>query len=266
MSFTAPGGTMTASPPSRANTSPPDHAIAPLLRSIQGQLTDIQQRIDRLESLATEGKAMSGAAIEFFDDQATQWQQKNVDVEARVALLHELAETLTRPSVLQHLLALTRQTDQLNTFLQMLHELPGIAATSIDIFDSMMDQATKRGLDIDARLRALATAGEHLSSPAAIATLEALFGDGSTQDPPPQRLENPILQLLVDASDALREAIEQPAERTGLFGLLRAGRNREVQTFTAFSLRLARSLGKRLQATDNMHVVEYQTASKNLPE
>lgn len=237
------GGFMTSSSTHNGQT------LEQLMRDVRDELTQLNTRLDRLEAIIQQTSDVGGTALNIFDSYAAKWRAQGIDVEERAAVLQDIVENLTRPSVLRNVHKLSKQTHQVNDLLQVLNELPGIIATGIDIFDSMMDEANKRGLDMDARIRSLGVAGEYLSSPAAIATLEALFGDGDALDDAP--VDNPILQLLIDATGAVRETIQHPRERTGMFGLLRAGRDKDVQTFTAFSIRLVRSLGQRLRATEN---------------
>lgn len=239
---------MDSSPTKRSGD--PD-TVASALQDIQAQLTQLNERMARVEQLAAEGKGAGAVVMDSFDAHINKLQEQGVDVGERLSLLQDIGEALTRPEVLRSVHRLARQTDQVTGLLQILGDLPGVAGTVIDIFDSMMDKAKASGLDIDGRLSALIAAGNHLSSPDAISTLEALFDpevhSGDTRVP---RLSNPILQLFIDASGAVREVSAQPPKRTGLFGLMRAGRDKDIQTFTDFSIRLVRSLGQRLAAPD----------------
>lgn len=240
---------MDSSPTSRTQRSGEPDAVASALQAIQAQLTQLNERMARVEQLAAEGKGAGAVAMDSFDAHINTLQRQGVDVGERLSILQDIGEALTRPEVLRSVHRLAKQTDQVTGLLQVLSNLPGVAGTFIDIFDSMMDKAKASGLDIDGRLSALIAAGNHLSSPDAISTLEALFDpevhSGDTRVP---RLSNPILQLFIDASGAVREVSAMPPKRTGLFGIMRAGRDKDVQRFTTFSLRLVRSLGQRLAA------------------
>lgn len=236
-------------PPSNTKVDAADRdTLTTLMRDVQQRLERLDARMDQLESAVLQGRDMGGIAIDTFDSHIDSLRARGVEVDVRSKELLEITELLTKPEVLCRIRRLAGQTDQLVTLLQGVEELPGLAATGIDAFDSIMANAQRRGIDLDSRGQALITALEHLSSPAAVATLEALFGPGrepgSAKAAP---LENPILQLLVDATEAIREAAIQPPSRIGLFGLLRAGKDDDVQTMTSFAVTFARAFGRKLK-------------------
>lgn len=235
--------------PSNKKVDAPDRdTLTELMRDVQQRLERLDARMDQLESAVLQGQDIGAVALDTFDTHVDTLRARGIEIDVRSKELLDITELLTKPEVLGRIRRLAGQTDQLVTLLQGVEELPGLAATGIDTFDSIMANAQRRGIDLDARGEALVTAMEHLSSPAAVATLEALFGPGrapGTAKAAP--LENPILQLLVDATEAVREAATQPPSRIGLFGLLRAGKDDDVQTMTSFAVTFARAFGRKLK-------------------
>lgn len=125
---------------------------------------------------------------------------------------------------------------------------PAALGAAVDTLDSLAARVQASGIDVDERLRILLRAVERLTSPEAIATLEAAFdqmhglrgllGSG-VLDPGP-------VAIVAKAGQALAASATRAPERAGMFGALRALREPDVQRALGFLLDVARRFGATL--------------------
>lgn len=101
--------------------------------------------------------------------------------------------------------------------LALAQQMPGFVAAAVDSFDDAAARLAARGIDVDARTRGVLGTLEGLTSPAMIAATQALI-------------------------DAERE----PPPRIGMFGMLGALRNPDVQRALGLALRIAERVGAAL--------------------
>lgn len=224
--------------------------ILEALQGIRSELASLHGRLDALEAKVGEGQELVAIAADTADTRIDALRARGIDPEARALQLVQIAEAVTEPELLERVHGLASRTQELSILLQSIGELPGLVATLVDAGDTTITAMQARGVDLDARLHALTRAAEHLSSPAALRTLEALFGDGQPDlhAAPEATLDSAVLQLLVDTAEAISEARQAPLTRAGLFGLFRAVNDADVQAASSFAIAFARALGSRLRA------------------
>jgi hypothetical protein len=141
-----------------------------------------------------------------------------LSLDARLQNAAELAGRLTRPQTLK---GLTQLVD-------LAEEAPGFVATAGDILDAWAGHVE----DLDERIQR----GAHLLS----------------RMSRPETLNN--LAQLVEALDGATETARQDSptfKRMGLFGLLSAMREPEMQTAMAFAVSLARGFSRNLNLPKN---------------
>lgn len=113
---------------------------------------------------------------------------------------------------------------------------PGGVAMLTDTFDRLAAGLGDRGVDLDARLRSAIHAVEVATTPRAVGALAALVES--------KLLEPSALAVISHLAAALAEPGE--ARPVGMWGLLRALRDPDVQRALGFLLAVARELGRHL--------------------
>lgn len=182
-------------------------AVVAALDRLEGRLARIEAALARVTGVAAHAEPLAAALVDSFDDAAMRLSTKGVDLDARLHNALVLAERLTAPETVRAIeLALT-----------FARQMPGFVAAAVDSFDDATSRLGERGIDVDARARAMLGTLEWLTSPAMIAAAHALL-DTET-DPPP---------------------------RIGMFGMLGALRNPDVQRALGLAVRVAERVGAAL--------------------
>jgi hypothetical protein len=182
-------------------------AILGALARLEARLSGIEGALARVTGIAAHAEPLTAALVDSFDDAAAQLSTRGVDVDERLRAALSLAERLTAPETVRAVeLALT-----------LAQQLPGFVAAAVDSFDDTAARLGERGIDVDARTRGALSTLEGLTSPAMIA-----------------------------ATHALLEAEREPPARIGMFGLLGALRNPDVQRALGLAVRVAERVGAAL--------------------
>jgi len=138
----------------------------------------------------------------------------------------------------------------------LVESAPGGVAAMADVFDSLAARLADRGVDLDARLRAVVRAVEVATAPRTVAALAALAES---------RLLDPAALAVLDR---LAAAIAEPgaARPIGAWGLLRALRDPDVQRALGFLIEVAREVGRHLGAGElEEHRHHHLTAATEEP-
>lgn len=221
----------------------PDAALVAALDRIAERLDRIEARLAPLETAARGGVAAAGIATETFDRLAAEVGEEEVDARLRAA--RDALVKLSEPATLQ---ALRELADLAPRLVELGHAAPGLLAMLVDTLDGYAARAQDRGIDLDERGRVLLDALERLTSPAAVATLDAIFNRIDTIEHllRSQVLDPRSVDVVSQAADALTISRSQPVAPIGLFGLLGALGEPEVQRAAGFAIQFARAFGQRL--------------------
>lgn len=129
-----------------------------------------------------------------------------------------------------------RVTSALAPLAEVAAAAPGGVAMVTDAFDTLAARLGERGVDLDARLHAVARAVEISTAPRTVHAFAALVES--------KLLEPSALAVLSWLAAALAEPGE--ARPLGAWGLMRALRDPDVQRAVGFVVAVARELGRHL--------------------
>lgn len=116
--------------------------------------------------------------------------------------------------------------------------VPAVVATMTDIVDGVIDRLAERGIDVDERMRALLQAADHLTSPRALDALASLLQS--------EIMAHQTTEVVGRMGRAIVHA-EHEATPVGMWGMLRALRDPEVQRAAGFLVAMARRFGAELR-------------------
>lgn len=122
-------------------------------------------------------------------------------------------------------------------------QVPIAVATVTDIVDSVIARLAERGFDVDARMRALLQAADHLTSPRALDALAAVLQS--------EIMAHQTTEVVARMGRAIVHA-EHEAIPVGMWGLLRALRDPEIQRAAGFLVAMARRFGEELRAVPQL--------------
>jgi hypothetical protein len=122
-------------------------------------------------------------------------------------------------------------------------QVPVAVATVTDIVDSLIARLADRGFDVDARVRALIQAADHLTSPRALDALAAVLQS--------DLMAHQTTEVVGRMGRAIVHA-EHEATPVGVWGLLRALRDPEIQRAAGFLVAMARRFGEELRSVPQL--------------
>jgi uncharacterized protein YjgD (DUF1641 family) len=212
--------------PSTGSTTPGETRsdIEAALRRIEARLERLEQTIEPLIEVTTAAPALTSTAVDMLDD----WATRHGDLDTRLRTLSELVERMTRPEALAPLMAAVELTEQAK---------PAIA-TVTDIVDEAMARAAADGMEIERLVESTKNTLLRLAQLTTAREVQALLDSGM--------LDPAALSTLGLAARAVADASEEPAERVGLFGALRAAQQPSVQRALGFLISVAENLGSSL--------------------
>ncbi|MCA9616104.1 MAG: DUF1641 domain-containing protein [Sandaracinus sp.] len=218
--------TTTSSTATRTTASTSD--LAATLARIDARLERLERRLAPITELAEHAPALAATVGDIVDERAAQLG----DVEDRVGALFDLLERLTRPQTLASL----RQV------VDLAESAPNLVATAVDVFDEVMAEASREGLDlthlVDDSKRLAMGLLRLTTSP----ELRALMTSGM--------LDPRALTTLGSVARTVVEANETEPPKVGMFGAVRALGNDDVQRAVGFLLRVAGGFGRSLRRED----------------
>ncbi len=138
------------------------------------RLDAVEARLDRLAGPVDQAPKLVAAMTDTVDGWTRAAQLRGVDVDAALATGGRLLERVAAPDTLARLERIVERLDAVESSLDMASQLPGMAAMTADIIDGWIRQAQRRGLDLDATLKALLPALTALADPHVVKALEAL--------------------------------------------------------------------------------------------
>lgn len=122
-------------------------------------------------------------------------------------------------------------------------QVPAVVATFTDVLDGLVERLAARGIDVDERMRALLRAADHLTSPRALDALASVLSS--------EILAHQTTEVVGRMGRAIVTA-EHEARPLGMWGLLRALRDPEVQRAAGFLVAMARRFGEELESVPQL--------------
>jgi hypothetical protein len=117
-------------------------------------------------------------------------------------------------------------------------QVPVVVATVTDIVDGVIARLAANGFDVDERMRALLQAAEQLTSPRALDALTSVLQS--------EIMAHQTTEVIGRVGRAIVHA-EHEAKPVGVWGLMRALRDPEVQRAAGFMIAMARRFGEELR-------------------
>ena len=141
---------------------------------VMGRLVDRIELVDQSLMMLEQVPDLAAGAVDTVDRLVAAAAASGIDIDARLRASLTLAERLTNPDTVEALLALTHHADQAAEAAAMMSQAPGMVAGAIDTVDGVIGGLHARGIDVDARVKALLVATEKLTDPAVLGTLTRL--------------------------------------------------------------------------------------------
>jgi uncharacterized protein YjgD (DUF1641 family) len=194
---------------------------AALLERIDARLERIEARLALLDPLIGAAPGLLALAGDTVDGFARELG----DLDERLRALVALAERISRPDTLA----------QLHAALDLLDSSPSLLAIAVDAFDELAREAAARGLALERIVPELGRA---------IETALRMLSSGHVQHLLDSDLLTPgAIEAVGKAARALATAGQGPEAKLGLFGVLGALREPEVQRAVGFAIDVARRFG-----------------------
>ena len=209
-------------------------------------ITRLIDRLDRLEEIAEWADQIPGTVatgVDVLDDALTRAADRGVVVDERVRRGLLLLERLTEDETAAALERLLGRTDDIDRLAELAEQAPDLIATAVDLFDDEYARAAERGYDPEQALRrafgALGRLGELFQSD----EFQALL-DSGVLDPEALKVVGSLGSALVETH---AEAARDETPKQGLFGLLGALRDPDVQRSIGFLTSVAKKFGQNLR-------------------
>ncbi len=206
-----------------------------------------------MATLLERGPGMLSMVTDMADEAIARADQNGIQVEERLHNALHLAEKLTSPQMMENLDKLFRLTDQ----------LPGIVSMVTDMADQRIRQASDQGVYLEERLQNALSVAEKLTRPEMVARIDQLTTlaqqgpglvaalvdtlDGAMQQTNINPLDPRVMGFLAKTGQALSESQTMPPAKVGgLFSMLKALRDPDLQNALGFLINFGKSLGKKI--------------------
>ncbi len=205
--------------------------------------SSIEQVLFERMGISVEDALATGTDV--VDERVSRAAASGIDVEQRLASLGQLLEQLTEPDTMSALGDLIEGLPQLARLAAMAREMPNLVATLGDVLDEYQTQLADQGIDVEKALANGLQATLYLGSQIDSTHLQRL-GELLASD-----VLNPHAVAVVDTaarslSDAREHVCEAPAKGVGMFGLLGALRDPQIQRSLAFAVQFGKCFGRNL--------------------
>lgn len=204
----------------------PDTAQA--LNRLLDRLDTIEEAVEKLDAMMTQGPAMLAMMTDMADDVYHEADAAGVDIDERLRLTLQLAERLTAPRTVEVLTQLMDRMDDLEQLVALGEQAPGFVAMMVDTFDSLHRRAVEAG-----------HSPERLARRSLAATTSLL--ESGVLDPE-------AIEIVGKAGDALVDCrCQDETPEVGLFGLLRAMRDPDTRRALGFLTEFGKRFGQELR-------------------
>ena len=187
---------------------------------------EMMDKLNGLLKLADEAPGIASMVADMADEGYRTAAARGIDIDQRLGATLELVEKLTAPGMIE----------QLKGLLKLLGQAPGIMAMGVDMLDEGYRQTAGNGIDLAALSKKGITVAKRTADLVDSEEFDALLRSD---------LFNPkTLDVLSVVSGALTQCRMDPPQRAGIFKLLGAMRDPEIQKSLGFLLSFARNFGK----------------------
>ncbi|MCB9265924.1 MAG: DUF1641 domain-containing protein [Lewinellaceae bacterium] len=187
---------------------------------------EMVEKLNALLKLADQAPGIASMMADMADDGFRQAAAHGIDVEQRLGAALQLAEQLTAPEMVE----------QLSSLLKLAQQAPGIMAMAVDVVDDGYRQVSGNGVDLAALSKKGITVARRTADLVDSEEFDALLHSD---------LFNPkTLDVLSVVSGALTRCRMDPPKKAGIFKLLGAMGDPEIQKSLGFLLSFARNFGR----------------------
>lgn len=235
------------------NGSPTEGAFslpAQLGDPLLARLDAIDRRLARLEPVLDalgQAPAMAASVVDVVDEQTGRLRDRGVDVEERLVRGLALLERLSDPAVM----------GRVNALLDLAEQAPGLASMAVDIVDEHAGRLRDEGIDPGAALANGARTALQFASMVGPREIHALKTVLASQALSPESVE-----VVSAAAQALVECQGRERQRVGVFALMRAMREPDVQRALDFLIGVTRRFGAALESGPPSAAVVRQQADR----
>lgn len=203
-----------------------------------GRLAQRVQDLEPLVDLAATFEPTVALAGDAFDAWAAEQQARGVDLDARGRAALALLDRLTDPEIAGRLERLVELLPKLTPVAELASTFEPTTAMVFDMVDEHVRGMVERGVDPEQRFQQVVRLAERLTEPAFDAHLHELLDAA------------PSLMAATRTGELFGRAVDEvtasPPPGLGLFGLLRALSNPDVQRALGFFVGVAERVGSRL--------------------
>lgn len=194
-----------------------------ILQRLLEKVESIEKKLEKVTPLIEKGETMTA----IFTDSLDEGIRNSVpNMEERLSAVFSLVNKLSDPAMIE----------KLNQLIELSDRLPGLISMVTDSVDESIMNATKNGLRPDAIFSTLADFTAQLSKLTQSGQLKDLINSGI--------FDAGTLQVVAKAGKAMTSAQKGPVENLGLFGMMRALRDPDVQHAAGFLVAFGKQFGK----------------------
>ena len=232
--------------PTPQRTSSPATRSQDENRKILAALARIEARMTRVEGLVgglrRDGEALAATAMDTIDSKIAGLEARGIDVDARIRAALELVEKLSDPESVR----------AVESMVDLARNAPASLAAVADTFDGVIERLASSGVDVDSRIRVVLRVLERLTAPEALAVVESLL---SNVDQVQYLLDSGIfdpaaVRVLARAAGSIGGLELDKVEPVGLFGAMRALRQRDSQRALGVLVAFSRCFGRAVADPD----------------
>ncbi len=185
-------------------------------------------RLDSLLAMAEQAPGLAAMTADIMDGAYRQAAQNGVDIDARMRAGLEIAEKLTSPDMVA----------KLNSAIDIANQGPGLAAMAVDVIDDAYQQAVVHGTDPEQLIR---------QSVMVVSRLAELLESGEVNNLLDSGIIAPeAVTVIGSTAQALIESRAEPPQKVGLFGMLTAMRDPDMQRAIGFLMSFGKQFGQKL--------------------
>ncbi len=183
--------------------------------------------------------------VDVIDEKVASAVESGIDVDARLTGLGHLLEKLSEPANVAALCGILDSLPQLAQLAKLADEMPNIMATIGDVLDSHQQRCAAQGIDVEKAITNGVHAALFLGSQVDREHLQRI-GDLLGSDVLNPHAVNVVDNAAKSLTNAQQNVCETTPKRIGIFGLLGALRNPEIQRSLAFAVQFGKCFGKNL--------------------
>ena len=199
-----------------------EHTLLALTRLLD-RIDALEQTVSTLASAIQQGPGLISMVTDTVDETYRTAAQSGLDVENRLKGGLTILEKLTEPRTIEVFSGLLGRLDQLEQFVVMADQAPGMVSMMADTLDESYRQAAQSGVELEGRLKAGLDIAEKLTAPASMAVLSKLL-DRMDQLEQLVEMADQAPGIVSMVADTLDESYRQAAQSgVELEGRLKAG-------------------------------------------